>query len=148
MTTGKTGYVHGSDLLLLIDEEALGHSKSCEIQNQAETKQRATKETSNTGRWNDKSVIALSVSISAEGFSFYGDKLGYEALLKKWEKGEPVVAKYAHRGEEATTYRTGKFTITSLTETAPADDDATYSISLENCGEVKTVDVAPVAPVV
>lgn len=138
----KTGYIHGSDLLLMVGEDALGHSKSCEIQNQAETKERATKETSNTGKWKEKSVTALSVSVSSEGFSFYGDTMGYDALLAMWEAGKPVTLKYAHRGEETTKYRTGQFIITNLTENAPADDDATYSISLENSGEVKTVTVA------
>lgn len=145
MSVERTGYIHGSDMLLSVGEEALGHSKSCEIQNQAETKERATKETSNTGKWKEKSVTALSVSVSSEGFSFYGDKLGYDALLKMWEQGKPVTLKYAHRGEEATKYRTGQFIITNLTENAPADDDATYSISMENTGEVKTVEVVPEA---
>lgn len=142
MPTPTTGYIHGSDLLLLIDGEALGHSKTCSIKNSAETKSRATKETSNTGKWEDKSVTKLSVSISAEGFSFYNDTLGYPQLLAKWKEGQPVTVKYAHRDEEATKYRTGSFIITDIEETAPADDDATYSISLENSGEVSEVEVA------
>ena len=36
-------------------------------------------------------------------------------------------------------YLTGKFVIASLERTDPAQDDATYSISLENDGEV-TID--------
>jgi predicted secreted protein len=145
MATPTTGYIHGSDLLLGIMVETvftpLGHSKSCEIQNSAETKDRATKETSQNGKWKDKTVSSLSVSISAEGFAFYGDTMGYDALLAMWGAGQPVILKYAHRGEEATKYRTGSFLITSLKESAPADDDASYSISLENSGEVTTVTV-------
>lgn len=143
MSEAKTGYIHGSDLLLFVGEKVLGHSQSCEIENQTETKERAHKEVSNTGKWKEKSVVSLSVAVSAEGFSFYGDEMGYDALLAMWEEGRPVTLKYAHRGEEATKYRTGQFVITSLKETAPADDDATYSISFENSGEIKTVEVVP-----
>ena len=52
----KEGYIHGSNMILLVNDTPLGHSKSCSIQNQAETKDRATKETSNTGKWKEKSV--------------------------------------------------------------------------------------------
>jgi predicted secreted protein len=146
MATPTTGYIHGSDLLLgiMVNEvfTPLGHSKTCKIQNKAETKDRATKETSQSGKWTDKKVNKLNVSISADGFAFYGDTLGYSELLAMWEAGEAVVVKYAHRGEEATKYRSGSFLITDLSEDAPADDDATYSISLENSGEVKTFNVA------
>lgn len=145
MPTPTTGYIHGSDLLLgiMVGETftPLGHSKSCEIQNSAETKDRATKETSQNGKWKDKTVSGLSVSLSADGFAFYGDDLGYDELLEMWASCQPVVVKYAHRGEEATKYRQGSFLITSLKESAPADDDASYSISLENTGEVKTYNV-------
>lgn len=135
------GYIHGSDLLLMIAGTALGHSKTCSIKNTAETKGRATKETSHSGKWEEKAVTKLSVSISAEGFSFYNDTLGYPQLLALWKAGTPVQVKYAHRGEETTKYRTGSFIITDLEESAPADDDATYSISLENSGEVTEVEV-------
>lgn len=140
------GYIHGSDMLLGIMQESqfvpFGHSKSCTITNNAETKDRATKEISNTGKWKEKSVSGLSVSVSAEGFSFYGDKMGYSTLLKMWEAGKPVKLRYAHRGEETEKYREGDFVITSLEENAPADDDATYSISLENSGPVEMKGVS------
>lgn len=145
----QEGYIHGSDMILYVESgdpkvlKALGHSKSCEIQNQAETKERATKQTSNSGKWVEKSVSRLTVSINAEGFSFYGDQMGYPELLSIWETGKPVTLKYAHRGEEETKYRTGQFVITSVSETSPSDDDASYSISFENTGEVTTVVVNP-----
>lgn len=141
----SNGYIHGSDLLMGIYEgnefKPFGHSSSCEIENTAETKSRATKETTNTGRWEDKSVSNFSVSVNVSGFRFYGDEgLNYPELLKIWEAGDPVTVRYAHRGEEKTCYREGKFIITSLKESAPADDDATYDLSMENSGKVETVE--------
>lgn len=149
----ETGYQHGSDMLVgIVTGEnkftPLGHSKTCTITNNAETKERAVKPTladrsaaCNPGMWKDKSVKSLSVSISAEGFKFYGDELGYDKLLELWEAGKAVKVRYALRGEEATKYREGDFIITSLEEQAPGDDDASYTISMENSGpvEAKTV---------
>lgn len=37
-------------------------------------------------------------------------------------------------------YIKGKFVITSLDRTDPANDDSTYSVSLENDGEPDTLD--------
>ena len=103
----ETGYQHGSDMLVgIVTGEntftPLGHSKTCTITNSAETKERAVKPTltekataDNPGMWKEKSVSGLSVSISAEGFKFYGDELD------------------------------------------PGDDDASYTISMENSGQVE-----------
>lgn len=149
----ETGYQHGSDMLVGIVSEGntftpLGHSKTCTITNAAETKERAVKPTladrptaGNIGMWKDKSVNSLSVSISAEGFKFYGDALGYDELLKMWEAGQPVKVRYALRGEETKKYREGSFIITSLEEQNPGDDDASYTISMENSGLVETITV-------
>ena len=138
----ETGYQHGSDMLVgIVTGEntftPLGHSKTCTITNSAETKERAVKPTltekakaDNPGMWKEKSVSGLSVSISAE------DELGYDKLFELWEAGKAVKVRYALRGEEATKYREGNFIITSLEEQDPGDDDASYTISMENSGQV------------
>ena len=137
------GYIHGSNLLVFIGGKAIGHCTSCTITHNTESKERAVKPAStvaggNTGKWTEKSVTKLSESISGEGFCFYNEaECGYPELLALWQKAQPVDVKYAHRGEDATKYRTGKFVITNLEQTRPADDDASYSISLESTGEVK-----------
>ena len=146
MENENADYVHGSDLLvgILVEDvfNPLGHSKTCTITNTAETKDRAVKPTleekakaAAAGKWKEKSVSGLSVSISSEGFVFYGDGMGYDKLLEMWESGNPVPAKY----------RQGNFIITSLEEVSAADDDATYSISLENSGPVEVKVVTPKA---
>lgn len=126
----------------------LGHSKTCTISNSAETKDRAVKPTledkaaaASAGKWKEKSVSGLSVSLSAEGFVFHGDAMGYDKLLELWEAGQPVTVKYSLRGEETKKYREGQFVITSLEEQAPSDDDASYTISMENSGPVETKTV-------
>lgn len=52
-----------------------------------------------------------------------------------WGKGDSVEVIAFEREGDANTYVKGKFVITSIEETSPAQDDATYSVSLENDGE-------------
>ena len=41
-------------------------------------------------------------------------------------------------------YLKGKFIITNLERQAPANDDVTYSITLENCGEPDVLDATKI----
>lgn len=137
-------YIHGSNLILGIMVSTtftpFGHSSGCKISSSAETSEHATKESS-AGKWVDKSVKKLSVSLSAEGFRFEGDDMNFPELWTLWKAGEPVTCRYCIRDSSTgvgstTTYYSGNFIITSLEENASADDDATYSVSLESCGEI------------
>lgn len=60
---------------------------------------------------------------------------GYDELAPKWGKGEVVEVECFKRANDANPYIKGDFVITSMEETSPAQDDTTYSISLENSGE-------------
>jgi predicted secreted protein len=143
-----SGYKPGSDLLIFVGGKAIGHCSTCTITHGSESQERAVKPlasvtAANAGKWTEKNVSKLTVSITAEGFSFFGEtEGGYEKLLELWQAAAPVACKYAYRGEEATKYYGGNFVITNLSETAPAGDDATYSVSLENSGPVTPVDLS------
>ena len=64
---------------------------------------------------------------------------GYDKLLEIMKSRQPVLLKYGFKEEETgDTYEEGKFVITSLEKTDPAEDDSTYSASFENSGEVTT----------
>ncbi len=135
-----TGYINGSDLLLMVDDKAIGHCTSHTLTFNSETKDRSVKPVStaaiSSGLWKGKGVTGLSISISAEGLRFYGEtENGHEQLGPIWGKGTSVEVKAYKRGSDETPYVKGKFIIASLEETSPAQDDATYSVSLENDGE-------------
>lgn len=161
-------YIHGSNMIVFVGDKALGHCSTCEIQDQADTKSRTIKvlpdyssedtetdtdlqpsegeDTSKNGLWDEKSVSKRSVTITAEGFVCIGESgEGYDELLDKMDSGEPVKVKYAYAGEEKTKFRVGKFLITSLQRSDPADDDSTYNITLENTGRVRVKKVAATA---
>lgn len=153
------GYIHGSNLIVFVGSKALGHCSTCEIQDSAETKSRAIKalpnyagsesdtdlqpsqgeDTTKDGLWEEKSVSKRSVTITAEGF-ICEDETGesYDELVAKMDAGEPVKVKYAHKDEASTKYRVGRFLITSLKRSDPANDDSTYNITLENTGKIRT----------
>lgn len=140
----QTGYINGSDLLLFIGGKAVGHCTSHTLTFNSESKDRAVKPVSSLGAsaglWKEKSVSGLSISISAEGLRFYDEtESGYEEVAALWGTGQSVKVKAYKRGEGGVTeqsepYVEGDFIITSIEETSPAQDDATYSIQLENDG--------------
>ena len=143
----KTGYCNGSDMLLYVGGKAIGHCTTHKTTINSETKDRAVKPVASapisTGLWKNKGVIGLGVSISAEGLVFYQEtETGYKSCLAMISAGKSVDVKCMERGNTDTPYLTGKFVVASLERTDDANDDATYSISLENGGEVTFDDSA------
>lgn len=143
MAVPSSGYINGSDILLSVGGKAVGHCTSHTLTFNSETKDRAVKPAADqgysAGLWKGKGVTGLSISISAEGLRFYGEsENGYDEIAAKWGKGQAVEVKAFQREGDASPYVQGNFVITSLEETSPAQDDATYSISLESDGEPTT----------
>ena len=141
----KTGYCNGSDLLLYVGGKAVGSCTSHTTTFSSETKERAVKPVASaalsSGKWKKKGVVGLSYSISAEGLRFYDEtECGFKELFKLWKAGESVEVKCMERDATEKPYLVGSCVITSLEESAPAQDDATYSINLENDGEPSTLD--------
>lgn len=138
------GYRDGTDLLLCIEVDkkqyALGHSTGCKIQYKAETGTRKTKEEA-AGKWNEKYVKSLSVTITADGFVYDGDKAGLPRLKEIFKSAKPVTATWGYRGE--TKVEEGIFVLTSLDNEGKAGDDETYSITLENSGAVDDKTITP-----
>lgn len=157
-TIPTSGIVHGSNLITYVGELAIAHCSSCEIQYGTETKSRATKvdpdysteetdteikvqtsdDTSNDGKWDEKSISKMNVTITAEGMVGY-DETGetYDKLEDAFLKGEKVKVKYAHALEKNSCYRVGWFLITALTRSDPSDDDSTFNVTFENSGPVR-----------
>lgn len=133
-------YINGSDLLLKVGGMATGHSTSHTTTFNSETKDRAVKplatKSKSAGLWKNKGVTGLSISISAEGLRCYEEtESGFDEVAPSWGKGESVDVECFRRESDTQPYLKGKFIIASIEESAPAQDDATYSISLENDGE-------------
>lgn len=143
--TTKTGYCNGSDMLLYVGGKAVGSCTTHTATFNSETKERAVKPVATAsisgGLWKKKGVVGLSYSISAEGLVFYDEtENGYKELFKLWKAGKPVEVKCMERDNSDKPYLVGMCVIASLERTDPAQDDATYSISLENDGEPTTLD--------
>ena len=143
--TTKTGYCNGSDMLVYVGGKAVGHCTTHTTTMTSETKDRAVKPVAtksiSAGLWKSKGVTGLSISISSEGLVFYGEsETGYKALVAAWKAGKSVEVKCMERENSNSPYIKGKFVITSLDRTDPANDDSTYSVSLENDGEPDTLD--------
>ena len=129
--------MNGADLLLSVGGKAIG---PCTYN--TETKERAVKPASSvayggTSLWKEKGVVGLSVSINFEGLRHFGEtEGGLKTLLNAWKSGAAVTVTAYERDSSASPYLSGSFVIASLEQTAPAQDDATYSGTLENNGAV------------
>lgn len=145
-TATKTDYINGSDVLISAGGAAFGHCTTATITLSVETKEHAVKPVASApltkALWKDKSVSGMSMSISAEGLGFYEEtENGYKQLMKAtFDKGAVVDVTAFERGNDTKPFLSGKFVVTSIERTDPAQDDVTYKIQLENKGEVKYDD--------
>ena len=142
MAKPTSGYVNGSNLLLKLGDKYLGHCTSHTITYNTETKDRAVKPvaTASTaaGLWKEKGITGVSVSISAEGLRVYDEsEMSVEDIRAAWKLGTSITVYGWERDSDSSDYNMkGNFVITSFEEAMPAQDDVTYSISLENDGQV------------
>ena len=138
----KSGYVNGADLLLSVGGKAIGHCTTHTCTYNTETKERAVKPATSvayggTSLWKEKGVVGLSVSINFEGLRHFGEtEGGLKTLLNAWKSGTAVQVTAYERDSSASPYLSGSFVIASLEQSAPAQDDATFSGTLENNGAV------------
>lgn len=138
-------YCNGSNMLLYLGEDAFGHCTTHTATMNSETKDRAVKPAASkaktNGMWKEKGVTGLSIAISAEGLIYDGEtEASYQKMLAAWKSGQPVKIKCMQRGESKKPYLAGSFIISSLERIDPAQDDSTYTISLDNNGEPDTLD--------
>lgn len=137
-------YCNGSDMLLYVDDKAYGHCSTHTTTMNSETKERAVKPVATKGKssglWKQQGVTGLSIDISSDGLVFSGEsEQSYAGMVALWKAGKSVKVKCMERGATAP-YLAGAFVIASLERVDPAQDDATYSISLKNDGEPDTLD--------
>lgn len=133
-------YINGSDLLVNVGGGAVGHSTTCTVTMNSETKDRAVKPLASlpksAGLWKQKGVVGLAISIKADGLRVYDEsEQGFVEIAPSWGNGSSVPVEVYLRGNKTKPIIKGNFIIASLETTGPAQDDTTYSISLENDGE-------------
>lgn len=142
----KEGVVEGNDLMLYVNTAAAGsstptweataHATSHSIAFSVGTKERKTK---TTGKWSKLIVTGNSCEIKCEALVAYKDGYGYSDLKKLHKAGTPVMLKFAHVELAAQDeYEEGEFLITNIDESSGAGEDATYSATFKNHGEVVT----------
>lgn len=139
-------YVNGSDLLVSVGGKAVGHCTSHTATFTTETKDVAVKPAasvapSSGSLYKNRRVTGLGLQVKADGLQFYNEaESGFKAVIAPWSKGESVDLKLFERSQDDKPYASGKFIISSIEQTAPAGEDATYSVTFDNDGPV---DVDP-----
>ena len=139
-------YVNGSDLLVSVAGKAVGHCTSHTATFNTETKDVAVKpvasEAPSSGSlYKSKRVTGLSVQVKADGLQFYNEtESGFKQTIGPWSKGQSVKLDLFERSQDAKPYATGKFIISTIEQTAPAGEYATYSVTFDNDGPVTVND--------
>ena len=147
-------YVNGNDLLVYIktgsgnnvSRKAIGHCTTHTATFNTETKDVAVKPAANLARssaglFKRKRITGLSVQVKCSGLCFYSEEEGgFKHILSRWKEGDVVGLELFERPPENGTiepYATGDFVISTLDNTAPASDDATYDATFDNDGPVE-----------
>lgn len=133
-------YMSGSNVLFTVGGKGLGHSTTHTVTYSTETKKRGVKppvkEKTKKALFSGKGVTEMSISVHGEGFRYKGEEeLSLDEIRKLWGIGRSVELSCFEREGDATPYLKGKFVISKVEETSPAQDDATFSVDFENDGE-------------
>lgn len=144
-----TGYVNGSDVLCKIgsgqNAGAIGHCTSHTATYNTETKDIAVKplasvDASAASFWKNKRIVGLSMQVKVEGMKFYSEtESGFVKILGAWKSGQSIQLSLFERENDTAPYASGNFVISSLEESNPAGDDATYNATFDNDGAI-TID--------
>lgn len=143
----NTSYLNGSEITLFIEKNSkwiptLG-AKSHIISSKSNSKEIVDTDTTNS-LYKTKSVNSIEVTLSVDGFVKIGmadDGIIASELYALHKEGKPVKLRYGYRSNPPTgaTYEEGMFLIDSIEMPHPAKEEATYSASFSNTGEIKTV---------
>lgn len=133
-------YMSGSNVLFTVGGKGLGHSTTHTVTYSTETKKRGVKppvkEKTKKALFSGKGVTEMSISVHGEGFRYKGEEeLSLDEIRKLWGIGRSVELSCFEREGDAAPYLKGKFVITKVEETSPAQDDATFTVDFENDGE-------------
>lgn len=136
-------YVNGSDLLCSVGGKAVGHCTSHTATFNTETKDVSVKPASsepvsNASLFKSKRITGLSVQVKTDGLQFHEEtEAGLKTVLSQWTKGASIDLALFERERDENPYVKGKFIISSIEQTAPAGEDATYSATFDNDGPVE-----------
>jgi phage major tail protein 2 len=132
--------MNGSNVLFTVGGKGLGHSTTHSVTYNTETKERGVKppvkEKTKNALFSGKGVTKMSISVHGEGFRYKGEEeLSLDDIRKLWGIGQSVELSCFEREGDDTPYLKGKFVISKVEETSPAQDDATFTVDFENDGE-------------
>ncbi|WP_303745037.1 phage tail tube protein [uncultured Duncaniella sp.] len=143
------GYINGSDMLLAVFDKAIGHCTEHSVTYDTTTKERAVKAPEIQGMssslFKETSITGLSITISFKGLQVYDEtELDAETLKALWREAKPVTAECFRRPQNGVTdgnrspYLKAQFVITKLSESATAEDDASFDGELKMTGAPET----------
>lgn len=122
----------GNDIKVSVGATLIGGQQNCSINRETETSDVTTKD---SGVWSEAEAIGLSWSVDLDGLVVVGDA-GLKALETAWENLQQVDVKYG----TASSYKSGRAIITSLSSNSPSKEKTTYSVSLQGVGALSKTE--------
>ena len=135
-------YVNGSNLLVGIAGKAAGHCTTHTAKFTTETEDVKVKPPQSqaavaSGKFKKRRVKGLPVQVKCDGLQVHGEsESGFKDLLGMWKQGASVELVLFERESDQTPYCSGNFIISDLENISPAGEDATYTVTFDNDGEV------------
>jgi hypothetical protein len=145
----ESGYVNGSDMLLAINDDCIGHCTEHTVTYDTESKTRSVKAPATTGvnassLFDETVITKLSITISFKGLRNYDEsEKTFSSLLSLWKSGGTANVECFARttsGAKPNPYLKASVVVTKLTENNPAGDDASYDGELKVTGAPETFD--------
>lgn len=141
MPAAQSGYISGSDLLMSLGIQCIGHCTGHTITYNTETKSRMVKAPvtvtdSSTSLWQQSSVSGLSISGTGKGYVYNKEEeLSVDDLKAAWYEGKPITLKAFKRGGDTSPYLVVDVIITKVEEDEQAGEDATFSVEFQSTGK-------------
>ena len=138
----QSGYVNGSNVLVGIAGKAAGHCTSHTATFTTETSEVKVKPPKATpasiaSKFKSKRITGLGVQVKVDGLQFHSEtEAGFKEILGRWILGASVELALFERENDDAPYCSGNFVISTLENTAPAGEDASYSATFDNDGPV------------
>lgn len=148
-TWPESGYVNGSDMLLAINDDCIGHCTEHTVTYDTESKTRSVKAPASQGinassLFDETAITKLSITISFKGLRNYDESENcFGALLRLWRSGNTANVECFARTTDGTKpepYLKANVVVTKLTENNPAGDDASYDGELKVTGVPDTFE--------
>lgn len=126
------GIINGADLLVYVGGTLIAHSTSCTLDISMATRDISTK---SSAGWSEKGAGQRSWTVSGDGLYSFDAAYGFSNLMALITNRTSVTLKLSTTNDDNDRYH-GTAYLTSISLSAPNEDNSTFSFSFEGSGSL------------